>query len=205
MWLKQVQIILRKTKLRCDSSSDEPGPLRAPLGVWCPTHAACSAWLHSAGESFFTSFSALLLRRIGIPPRLPKKEKGLEKAPTHKDAPLTATSSSRPGLPPTSPPQPVNSESSRSVTVPPFVPTSPPSVQQCPLPPATAFPHLQRSRRRAATETPELGLTSAHLLWLSSERWWRRLADTGGTDTALMRWNSEFVDDDDNNNNGYII
>lgn len=51
-------------------------------------------------------------------------------------------------------------------------------VQQCPLPPTTAFPQSQRFHYRTATEIPEFCLTSAHLLWRSSMRGWRPLTDT---------------------------
>lgn len=59
----------------------------------------------------------------------------------------------------------VNLEDSQPSKAPAFVRTSPPTVQQCPLPPATAFPHPQWFNCRVAPETPELCLTSAHLPW----------------------------------------
>lgn len=146
--------------MRCDSSSDKPSPLGALLGVCFLTHAACNAWLHSAGESFLASLSFRLSDRTENPPEMG------EKAP----AALFRATPSRLGLPPTSPEQPVNLEGSQSLRAPVFVRTSPPSVQLCLLPPGTAFPHPQWFNCRASTETHELRLTSAHLLWHSSAR-----------------------------------
>lgn len=57
---------------------------------------------------------------------------------------LLRATPSRPGVPPTSPKQPVSLDDSQPLWAPAPVRTSPPSVQQCPQPPATAFPHPQR-------------------------------------------------------------
>lgn len=89
-----------------------------------------------------------------------------------------------------SPKQPVNLDDSQPLRAPVSVRTSQPSVQQCPLPPATAFPHPQRftaESRRKHPSSPRC-LTSAHLLWQPSVRRHRRLAGTGGTSTTWRLW-----------------
>jgi len=68
---------------------------------------------------------------------------------------------SRPLPPHTSPPkQSVNLGDRQPLRAPVPLRTSLPSVQQCLLPPAAAFPHPQRFAARAATETAELSAPS---------------------------------------------
>lgn len=99
------------------------------------------------GNPWFLSHSISLTRQ-----RISRKLWG-----KNSPAALLRATPSRPGLPPTSPKQPANLDDSQPLRAPVSVCTSPPSVQQCPLPRATAFPHPQRfnANGRAATETPE--------------------------------------------------
>lgn len=82
-------------------------PPRTLLGVCCPTHAACNAWLHSAGESFLAFLSFRLSQQIENSP-----QSGWEKTP----AALFRATPSRLELPPTSPRRLVNLEDSQSET-----------------------------------------------------------------------------------------
>lgn len=107
----------------------------------------------------------------------------------HPAALFQATPSRPRGAPHPHPPkQPVNLDGNQPLTGPASVRTSPPCVQQCPLPPATAFPHPQRFTAEPSRKHPSSRrrrcLTSAHLLWHSSLRRWRRLVVTGGTSTT---------------------
>lgn len=76
------------------------------MGVCCPTHAACNAWLHSAGESFLASLS-FRLQKIpgkmgGNPPKLPLSERHPAVRGSHphpQRSPLTWRTANRQKLP----------------------------------------------------------------------------------------------------------
>lgn len=59
--------------------------------------------------------------------------------------------------------KPANLDNSQPLRAPVSVRTSPPSVQQCPLPPATAFPHPQRFTAEPRRKQPSLCSALPHL------------------------------------------
>lgn len=125
---------------------------------------------------------------LSLLPHTRQKIPGTTRGKKHPAAVFRATPSC-PGLPPSSPEQPDNLDDSQPLTAPVCVRTSPPSVQQCLKPPATAFPHPQRftaEPRRKHPSSPRR-FTSAHLLRRPSVRGGLRLAETGGTSTARRR------------------
>lgn len=149
-------------KVEVRPGSDEPSPPEGlfPLGVCCvSTHAACNAWLHGAGESFLASLS------FSSPPqqgrKIPRK-KWVEFLKKHTPSCSVPSDTGAPShITPKN--KPANLDNSQPLRAPVSVRTSPPSVQQCPLPPATAFPHPQRFTAEPRRKQPSLCSALPHL------------------------------------------
>lgn len=150
--------------------AQSPEALAGCLLRWY-THAACNAWLHSAGESFLARLLFRLPPYKAENPRCSGEKRGKEKRKKTKRPSRPAPSDTLlSGCAPTHIPHgnsPVNLDGSHPLSAPASARTSPPSVQQCPLPPATAFPHSQRftAEPRRKQPSPPRCFTSAHLLW----------------------------------------
>lgn len=144
--------------------SDEPSPPSRGSFLWMSvalvlTLPAMRGSMVLGNPSWLLSHSRLPPNKVEKSPE--KKWVELKKKTTHPAALFRAT----PGLPATCPPKnkPANLDNSQPLRAPVSVRTSPPSVQQCPLPPATAFPHPQRLAAEPRRKQPSLCSALPHL------------------------------------------
>ena len=154
--------------MRCDPGSDEPSPPRRARSLWVSvalvlTLPAMRGSMVLGNPSWLLSHSRLPLNKVEKSPEKKGKKKNGWKKKKKKLLCSERHRGSQPHPPAKKTHKPANLDSSQPLRAPVSVRTSPPSVQQCPLPPATAFPHPQRFSAEPRRKQPSLCSALPHL------------------------------------------